>query len=456
MLLSRPLSREARQRAATAAVRGLSTRTIRSRTQGTERCQLFTGLLVSASAAACFAGGVAGATLLEAESSDQNKPFDIKDHYELTGQILGEGAFGKVYKATRKADGMHVAIKEIERSDDADQSEFEREISALTELSRDGGHPNICRLYTCHRTKAINYVVMEIIDGGEILEHLIQGGPYSEITASKFFRELSEGVAHIHSHNVIHADLKCENLMLSSWDDSNAVLKIVDFGTSVPTDVACKGLGGDISDFKGTAAYCSPERLSTGCPSKADDMWAVGATLFILLTGSHPFDPQGTMCDEDIEEIVLRISPDEAGMTRFHDIVFDQRVERLSDSSKALIQQLMHPDPTKRMTSGALLGNPWVQGLTASWSVLEDSDKKLKMYWQNNLRAAIFQKFAKKDAEGKQVGLSDANLRQIFNTIDLDSSDTLSAQELRAALRMLGISDVECSMMIASADLDHR
>lgn len=78
------------------------------------------------------------------------------------------------------------------------------------------------------------------------------------------------------------------------------------------------------------------------------------------------------------------------------------------------------------------------------------------MYWQNNLQAAIFQKFAKKDAEGKQVGLSDANLRQIFNTIDLDSNDTLSAQELRAALRMLGISDVECSMMIASADLDHR
>ena len=415
---------------------------------------MFTGLLISASAAACLAGGVAGVTLLEAESSDQNKPFDIKDQYEWTGEILGEGAFGTVYKATRKADGMLVAIKEIERSDDADQSEFEREIAALTELSKDGGHPNICRLYACHRTEDINYVVMEIIGGGEILEHLIQGGPYSEITASKYFRELAEGINSIHAHNIIHADLKCENLMLSSWDDSNAVLKVVDFGTSV----ACEGLGDDVADFKGTAAYCSPERLQddTGCPSKADDMWAVGAILFILLTGSHPFDPQGTMSDEDIEEVVLSISPDEAGVTRFHDVVLDQRVERLSDSSKELIQQLMHPDPTKRMTSGALLGNPWVQGLTASWSVLEDSDKKLKMYWQNNLRAVIFQRFAKKDAEGKQVGLSDANLRQIFNTIDLDGSDTLSAQELRTALRQLGISDEQCSMMIASADLDHR
>jgi serine/threonine protein kinase len=270
-------------------------------------------------------------TLLEAEraeSSDQKEPFEIKDHYQLTGEILGEGAFGTVYKATRKADGMPVAIKEIERSDDADQSEFEREIAALSELSKDGGHPNICRLYACHRTADVNYVVMEIIDGGEILEHLIQGGPYSEITASKFFRELAEGINSIHSHNIIHADLKCENLMLSSWDDSNAVLKVVDFGTSVPADdIACKGLGGDIADFKGTAAYCSPERLrdDTGCPSKADDMWAVGAILFILLTGSHPFDPQGTMCDEDIEEVVLSISPDEAGMTRFHDVVLDQK-----------------------------------------------------------------------------------------------------------------------------------
>ena len=210
MLLSRPLSRGvalaprvAGQRAASAAARGLTTQTTRSRTRDTERCQMFTGLLISASAAACLAGGVAGVTLLEAESSDQNKPFDIKDQYEWTGEILGEGAFGTVYKATRKADGMLVAIKEIERSDDADQSEFEREIAALTELSKDGGHPNICRLYACHRTEDINYVVMEIIGGGEILEHLIQGGPYSEITASKYFRELAEGINSIHAHNII-------------------------------------------------------------------------------------------------------------------------------------------------------------------------------------------------------------------------------------------------------------
>ena len=75
--------------------------------------------------------------------------------------------------------------------------------------------------------------------------------------------------------------------------------------------------------------------------------------------------------------------------------------------------------------------------------------------WQNTLRAAILKKFAKKEADGSPVALSDANLRQVFNSIDLDGNDLLSAQELRIALRQLGITDTEASMMIASADLDH-
>ena len=389
---------------------------------------------------------------------NQREPIDIlESKYIITDEVLGIGAFGKVYKAFRKSDGMPVAIKEIRRSDEANQSEFEREIAALSELSQNGGHPNICRLFDCFRTADVNYVVMEIIDGGEVLEHLIRGGPYNEVTASKYVRELAEGLAYMHSHNIIHSDLKCENLMLSNWDESKAELKIVDFGTSITTADACKGLDGDIDDFKGTAAYCSPERLrdDTGCPSKADDMWAIGAIVFILLTGSHPFDPQGSLFDEDIEEIILSISPDEDGVARFREVVLDRRVDRLSESSKELIQHLMHPDPKQRLKASELLGNPWVQGLSASWEKLEDSDRKLKTYWQNTLRAAIMRKFAKKEADGSPVALSDANLHQIFNSIDLNGDRVLSAQELRIALRQLGITDTEASMMIASADLDH-
>lgn len=419
----------------------------------------------SASCVIVAAGAASGTTAqLEASRSTQSRsqqsePLDkiLEDKYVMSDEVLGIGAFGKVYRAFRRSDQMPVAIKEIRRSDEANQSEFEREIATLSELSSDGGHPNICRLFDCYRTADVNYVVMEIIDGGEILEHLIRGGPYNEVTASKYVRELAEGLAYVHSHDIIHSDLKCENLMLSSWDESKAELKIVDFGTSVTTKEACKGLDGDVDDFKGTAAYCSPERLrdDTGCPSKADDMWAIGAILFILLSGSHPFDPEGNLCDEDIEKRIQSISSDEAGVARFRELVFDKRVDRLSESSKELIQQLMHPDPNKRLNSSGLLGNPWVQGLTASWDVLEDSDRKLKLYWQNSLRAAIMRKFAKKDANGRPMPLSDANLRQIFNAIDLNGDDALSAQELRIALRQLGITDMEASMMIASADLDH-
>lgn len=391
----------------------------------------------------------------QSKPQPQSSPskFNINDEYELSGEILGVGGYGKVYRARRRSDGMPVALKEIRVGTNVD--EFEQEIAALTTLSQHGGQQNVCKLYGVHFAGDVAYVALEIIDGGELLEHLILSGPYSERTAAKYVRELAEAVAYMHGANIVHADLKCENCMLSSWEDDDARLVVVDFGCAVSTDR--KGLGDGIEDFRGTAAYCAPERLrdDVALPTLESDMFAIGVIVYILLTGTHPFDERGELSDVQFEALIKSIGADESGEKLLNDLAFDHRVDGLSESSKGLMKSLMHPDPTKRMNATQLVKHPWVQGLEASWHEMEGSDEKLRVFWQKSFRAALLRMYATTASpDGEQKALSDANIRHIFNLIDLDANGVLDPYELRVALRQLGIEDSSCSLMIASADLD--
>jgi len=387
--------------------------------------------------------------------SSPSTTFNINDEYELSGEVLGVGGYGKVYRARRRSDGVPVALKEIFITDGTNVNEFEQEIAALTTLSQHGGHRNVCKLYGVHRAGDVNYVALEIIDGGELLEHLVLSGPYSERTAARYVRELAEAVAYMHGANIVHADLKCENCMLSSWEDSDARLVVVDFGCAVSTD--CQGLGDGVEDFHGTAAYCAPERLrdDVALPTPESDMFAIGVIVYILLTGTHPLDKRGELSDVQFEALIKSIGADESGEKLLNDLAFDHRVDGLSESSKGLMKSLMHPDPTKRMNAMQLVNHPWVQGLEASWHEMAGSDEKLRVFWQKSFRAALLRKYATSPSpDAEQRALSDANIRHIFNLIDLDANGVLDPHELRVALRQLGIEDSSCSLMIASADLD--
>lgn len=406
--------------------------------------------------------------------SHLEQPKNIRDVYDISGEILGEGGFGVVYRAKRKLDGAPVALKAVDLAE-TDVAEFDREIAALTTLS-DPGHPNICKLFGTHRgtegtssaqqeqqgkysDQNMSYVAMEIIEGGELLEHLCTSGPYSEANAAKFVRELAEAMTYMHGMRIAHADLKCENLMLSSWEDEKASLKVVDFGCSVTTDRFGVGSGAD--GFRGTPAYCSPDRLrdKKGLPTLASDMFAIGIIVYILLTGSHPFDPMGDLSDEQLERVITMITPDKAGEVRLNSMIMDDRVAGLSQSSKALIEALMHPDTSKRMKAEDLVNHPWVQGLEASWRKMQGSDRKLQKYWQRSFRAIIMRSYGAKVASDDNMSsgtLSDANLMHIFHSIDLDGNGYLSPTELRLALRHLGIEEENIAPMIGSVDIDQN
>ena len=127
---------------------------------------------------------------------------DITKVYTI-GQVLGEGGFGQVYRATRRSNGREVALKRIPK-DWTRSVEFQREVNALWTLNdAAGGHPNICHMYDVFEDNEDYWLSMELIEGGEVFEHLISHGAYSEIVAATFLRQFAEALAFMHSAGVV-------------------------------------------------------------------------------------------------------------------------------------------------------------------------------------------------------------------------------------------------------------
>mmetsp|Transcript_61321 Transcript_61321/g.91067 ORF Transcript_61321/g.91067 Transcript_61321/m.91067 type:complete len:171 (+) Transcript_61321:877-1389(+) len=147
--------------------------------------------------------------------------------------------------------------------------------------------------------------------------------------------------------------VQCENIMLSSWHESKAQVKLIDFGGSMPVDKQGNGTEDEASKELGfmlTVPYSSPERLNDakGAPSLASDMFAVGVIVYILLTGTHPFNPEGTLTEAEMENLIKSLTPNATGEKLLNDTVFsDDRVSDLSDSCICMMKQLFHPDPKK-------------------------------------------------------------------------------------------------------------
>ena len=145
------------------------------------------------------------------------------------------------------------------------------------------------------------------------------------------------------------------------------------------------------------------------------------------MTGSHPFDKSGAGTDEDTAELVKSIGTSE---DRLSELAFDDRTEGLSPSVVSLLKRMLHPDPKQRATSEQIRRNRWVQGLTASWEVLDGIDGRLEKYWQREFQRNIMKKFG---------GVSsDEQLRAVFMQIDEDGNGSIDLDELSKGASSLG------------------
>uniref|UniRef100_A0A915AGQ0 MAP/microtubule affinity-regulating kinase 3 n=1 Tax=Parascaris univalens TaxID=6257 RepID=A0A915AGQ0_PARUN len=208
-------------------------------------------------------------------------------------KTIGKGNFAKVKLAKHIPTGIEVAIKIIDKTalNPSSLHKLFREVKIMKQLD----HPNIVKLYQVMETDQTLYLVMEYASGGEVFDYLVAHGRMKEKEARAKFRQIVSAVQYLHQKNIIHRDLKAENLLL----DSDMNIKIADFGFSNQFVV-----GNKLDTFCGSPPYAAPE-LFQG--KKYDgpevDVWSLGVILYTLVSGSLPFDGQNL---KELRERVLR------------------------------------------------------------------------------------------------------------------------------------------------------
>jgi CRP-like cAMP-binding protein len=214
-------------------------------------------------------------------------------------------------------------------------------------------HPAVLHLHahyvSDHGDKV--YLVTDLLEGGELLDALLDRGNYTEADAGAIMRPVLEGLAYLHGRGVTHRDLKLENLLLADAADLSSV-RIADFGLAKAAFSAAGGDRPGVGAICGTPSYLAPEIIAGQRYTPAVDCWAAGVCLYILLSGVVPFnwtDRPGA----DLRELFDRIS---AGAYSLD----GPEWEGVSQDAKALVRGLMCVDVPRRLTAQAALAHRWL------------------------------------------------------------------------------------------------
>jgi 5'-AMP-activated protein kinase catalytic alpha subunit len=269
--------------------------------------------------------------------------------YEI-GRVLGKGNFSKVRVATDSTNGERYAIKIIDKAlltRDHLEDQIRREISILKVLR----HKYIVQMREAFQTTKHMYVVMELVEGGELFDVVAEKGRLSEDETRKYFQQLIVAVRYCHLNKIAHRDLKLENLLL----DQRGNLKVTDFGLANMQSTPDASV---MRTVCGTPNYVAPEVIrmnsvprnpqtgerASGYNGFTADVWSCGIILFIMLSGRQAFD------DDDIKALFNKIERGQYQMSR-----------HISDGPKSLIERMLCTDPAQRITINDIIKHPWFQ-----------------------------------------------------------------------------------------------
>ncbi|CAI9762514.1 unnamed protein product [Fraxinus pennsylvanica] len=290
-------------------------------------------------------GGEGGESQLD-KSFGFPKNFTAK--YEL-GKEVGRGHFGHTCWAKGKKGELknqQVAVKIISKAKMTTAISIEdvrREVKILKALS---GYKNLIKFYDSFEDAHNVYIVMELCEGGELLERILsRGGRYTEEDAKKIVVQMLSIAGFCHLQGVVHRDMKPENFLFTTRDDDSP-LKVIDFGLSDFTRPDHR-----LNDIVGSAYYVAPEVLHRSYSVEAD-IWSIGVITYILLCGSRPF---WARTESGIFRSVLRADPN------FDDLPWPV----VSVEAKDFVKRLLNKDHRKRMTAAQALTHPWLRDLNS-------------------------------------------------------------------------------------------
>ena len=265
----------------------------------------------------------------------QNTYFGEGNRYYLE-KLLGWGGFSEVWLAKDAITDLELVLKVYAPGTGMDEDgllTFSKELTRVYNLN----HPNLLRPQHVDSWQGMPYLLMAYCAQGSLVKRI---GGMSEVEIRKVLHDVASGLAYLHEHDVIHQDIKPDNVLLD--DMGNYV--ITDFGISARArSTLRKSVGASAATSDGTIAYMGPERFGKEpAPIKASDVWSLGAMLYELMTGDTPFGQRGGLIQKSGAEI-----PTIQG--------------NYSDELKQMVEQMLALNPWDRPTAEEL-----VAGSTAS------------------------------------------------------------------------------------------
>ncbi|KAM6426515.1 death-associated protein kinase 2 isoform 1-T1 [Liasis olivaceus] len=290
----------------------------------------------------------------------------VEDLYEI-GEELGSGQFAIVKKCREKATGLDYAAKFIKKRQSrasrrgVRREEIEREVNILQRIL----HTNIIQLHEVYENKTDVVLILELVSGGELFDFLAQKESLSEEEATRFIKQILDGVNYLHTRKIAHFDLKPENIMLLDKNLPIPHIKLIDFGLAHEIEE-----GVEFKNIFGTPEFVAPEIVNYEPLGLAADLWSIGVITYILLSGASPF------LGETKQETL-------ANITAVNYDFDEEFFSHTSDLAKDFIRKLLVKDTRKRLTIQEALRHPWItskEGTKAQDSKRAE-DRPLKTKW---------------------------------------------------------------------------
>jgi len=264
----------------------------------------------------------------------------VEHDYRLDLKVLGTGGSGVTRLAWCNQAGPQstecFAVKEVSLAV-ASSTEQVEQIRSEASIHLQLDHPHIARLFDVYETESSIHLVMECMEGGELLQHLEECTTLTELETANIVSQILLALNYIHVSGFIHCDLKLENIM---FDKGRQCVKIIDFGSSQRSNTQ-----GRLQPCCNTLPYTSPEMLAGDCTSKCD-LWSLGVITFALLSGQMPFSGSPSAQRQKIMQNKYSLAGD--------------RWKTVSQQGKHFVKCLLEAAPEKRFSAQEALEHTWL------------------------------------------------------------------------------------------------